>query len=72
MKTEEAVSRIRDVLRRQHKALSTEEAYVFWLRRYTAALAVMPATLTSEKKLEDFLTELARRHNVSSSSQNQA
>jgi len=72
MKNEEAVNRIRDVIRRQHKAPSTEETYVFWLRRFTAALRLMPATLTSEKKLECFLTDLARRHNVSASSQNQA
>jgi len=32
----------------------------------------MPSTLTSEKKLERFLTDLARRHDVSASSQNQA
>ncbi len=25
--------------RRQHKALSTEETYVYWLRRYMAALS---------------------------------
>src|SRR5262249_4008185 len=72
MKTQEAISRVRDVLRRQHKALSTEETYVFWLRRYTTALRHMSPTLTSEKKVEAFLTDLARRYDVSASSQNQA
>jgi len=33
-----AIKRLREILRRQHKALSTEECYVFWLRRYLAAL----------------------------------
>ena len=72
MKIQEAISRVRDVLRRQHKALATEKTYVFWLQRYTTALRHMPPTLTSEKKLESFLTDLARRYDVSASSQNQA
>ena|SRR5690349_8786640 len=67
-----AIQRLRDVIRRQHKALSTEETYVFWLRRYMTALQRMPEGLPSEKKLEQFLTELARKYDVSASSQNQA
>jgi site-specific recombinase XerD len=72
MTTTQAIQRVRDVIRRQHKALSTEETYVFWLRRYIRALVHMPKNLTSEKKLEHFLTELARKFDVSASSQNQA
>ena len=63
---------MREVIRRQHKALSTEEGYVFWLRRYLTALREMPESLSSEKKLEQFLTDLARRREVSASTQNQA
>lgn len=51
---------MREVIRRQHKALSTEDSYVFWLRRYMTALRQMPKGLSSEKKLEQFLTDLAR------------
>jgi hypothetical protein len=72
MTTTQAIERVRDVIRRQHKALSTEETYVFWLRRYMRALAHMPKGLTSVKKLERFLTDLARKYDVSASSQNQA
>ena len=54
-----AIGRLRKVLRRQHKALSTQECYVFWLRRYMAALPTMPVGLPSEAKLERFLTELS-------------
>src|SRR5215467_12105607 len=68
----QAIERVRDVIRRQHKALSTEDTYVFWLRRYIRAVAQMPKELTSEKKVERFLTELARKYGVSASSQNQA
>ena len=71
MNTSQAIDRMREVLQRQHKALSTEDSYVFWLRRYMAALRDMPVGLPSEKKLEQFLTDLARR-DVSASTQNQA
>jgi hypothetical protein len=72
MNTSQAICRMREVIRRQHKALSTEGSYIFWLRRYMTALREMPEGLSSEKKLEQFLTDLARRRNVSASTQNQA
>jgi integrase len=72
MNIAQAVERMRQVIRRQHKALATEDCYIFWLRRYMAALHQMPANLTSEKKLEQFLTDLALRCDVAASTQNQA
>jgi len=72
MNTSQAIWRLREVIRRQHKALSTEDAYVYWLRRYMAALPQMPPDLPGEKKLEHFLTDLARCRDVSASTQNQA
>jgi integron integrase len=72
MNTTQAIDRMRQVIRRQHKALSTEDAYVFWLRRYMQALRDMPADLPSEKKLEQFLTDLARHRDLAASTQNQA
>ena len=68
----QAIERLRQVLRRQHKALSTEDTYVFWVRRYICALRTMPKALSSEKKLEQFLTGLALHQNVAASTQNQA
>jgi len=65
MNTTQAICRMREVIRRQHKALSTEDSYVFWLRRYMTALPQMPEGLSSEKKLEQFLTDLARHRDVS-------
>ena len=67
-----AIDRMRNVIRRQHKALSTEECYLFWLRRYMTALRGISAQLSSEKKLEQFLSDLARHRDVSASTQNQA
>jgi integron integrase len=72
MNAEQAISRLREVVRRQHKAISTEATYVFWLRRYMLAIPRYPEALTSEQKLERFLTELARDRGVSAVSQNQA
>ena len=66
------IEQLRDVLRRQHKALATESNYVYWLRQYMTALNSMPASFSSEQKLELFLTDLARHRDLSASSQNQA
>ena len=52
MKESEAIDRMRQVIRRQHKALATEDAYVLWLRRYMRGLRQMPPQLSSEEKLE--------------------
>lgn len=72
MNPNEAIQRMRAVIRRQHKSLATEESYCGWLRRYMAAIQQMPAALPSEQKLERFLTDLALRRGVSASTQNQA
>jgi hypothetical protein len=72
MNTGQAINQARAVMRRQHKALSTEDTYLFWLRRYMAALPEMPKGLSSEQKIERFLSDLALHHGVSASSQNQA
>ena len=72
MNTAQAIDRMRQVIRLQHKALATEDSYVLWLRRYMNALRHMPPQLPSEKKLESFLTDLAVEHDVSASTQNQA
>jgi hypothetical protein len=49
-----AIEQLRNVLRRQHKALATESNYVYWLRHYVTAMKGMPPSLSSEQKLERF------------------
>ena len=71
MNTEQALQRTREVIRRKHLALSTEEVYCAWLRRYCDFVKKFPLHTPSEQKLEGFLTALAR-DNVSASTQNQA
>lgn len=72
MNATQAVSRMRQVLRRQYKALASKETYVHWLCHYMAALQKMPPSLASERKVECFLTGLAAHRNVAASTQNQA
>jgi integron integrase len=72
MKSNEAIEKARAVIRRQHKSIGTESTYLGWLRRYMGAVRHMPAGISSEQKLERFLTELALKHDVSASTQNQA
>ena len=71
MKTDEAVRRLSEVVRRKHLALSTERTYCAWLSRYCDFLKGLPLHLPSEHKLERFLTVLVR-NNVAASTQNQA
>jgi len=71
MNATEAIARLRDKLRVKHLALTTEETYVAWLARFIQAVRIMPAGLTSEQKIERFLTRLARSGSAAST-QNQA
>lgn len=71
MNSAQAIERLRFILRRQHKALATEDAYVFWVRRFIRAIATMDPHLPSEKKIEAYLSQMART-DVSASTQNQA
>ena len=48
MNPAEAIRRMRQVVRLQHKALATEESYLHWLRHYMGALQEMPGWLPSE------------------------
>ena len=62
MNAADAIERMRQVIRRQHKALATEDSYILWLRRYIKALRHLPPDLPSAKKVEKFLTDLACLH----------
>jgi len=59
MNTAQAVQRTRDVLRRQHKALSTEDTYIFWLRRYMTAVfsGRMPSISGNQSQSKPINTE---------------
>ncbi len=71
MNASQAEQKLRDVIRRKHFSLSTEQSYAAWLVRYIRYVAKLPFGLSSERKLESFLSALARNE-VSASTQNQA
>jgi site-specific recombinase XerD len=72
MTTFAAVERLIEVCRRQHKSLSTERTYAGWLKQFCAFVQQLNPDLASEKKVEAFLTWLAKERDVSASTQNQA
>lgn len=61
---------LRNVVRLKHFSLSTEDSYASWLRRF-CRFAQKLSPMTSERKIESFLSALAR-DDVSASTQNQA
>ena len=67
----QATERTRDLLRLRHMSLATEECYLGWLGRFVAWLPKAEAGLSSEKKIEGYLTLLARQ-GMAASTQNQA
>ena len=69
---EKQITRVRDVIRRQHKSLATEYCYLGWLRRYFKYVFGLPRAMTSEQKFEAFLTMLARDLDVAQDTQAQA
>lgn len=71
VKAVEAIEKLKNVLRRKHFSLSTEESYGNWLKRFCSYIKTLPEPTTREKKIEQFLTALAK-DNVSASTQNQA
>ncbi len=71
MNTDEAIHRLTEVIRRKHLALATVRSYRAWLRRYCDCLKGLPSHLSSEQKLERFLTDLAKK-DIAASTQNQA
>lgn len=71
MKPEIAIETMRDVIRRKHLSLSTEENYLQWLVRFMRFVVDRCREGKPEAKMEAFLTQLARQE-VSASTQNQA
>jgi len=59
MNREQAITRLLEVIRRKHLALKTEQAYRRYFVQYLDFLATVPASWSSEQKLEKFLTKMA-------------
>ncbi len=61
-----------NVLRLKHRALSTEKAYLGWLRSFYRFVNGLPPQELDSSHVKDFLSDLAVERNVAPSTQNQA
>ena len=66
------LDRVRDAIRTSHYSRRTEDAYVYWIRRYIVFhKKVHPSTMGAQE-ISAFLTWLAVEQRLSASTQNQA
>ena len=65
---------MRDVMRRRHYSIRTERSYCGWVKRFVIHFNMKSRNdmTEGEKKIERYLTFLARDRNVAPSTQNQA
>ena len=63
---------MRDVLRRKHYSIRTEQSYVDWIRRFILFNDKRHPAQMGKAEVTAFLTHLAARRNVAASTQNQA
>ena len=66
------LDQVRDVIRRKHFSIRTEQAYVDWIRRYILFHHKRHPSEMAEVEVTEFLTHLARDGKVAASTQNQA
>jgi len=71
-KNPKLLNQVTSVLRLKHYSLRTEEAYKLWIKRYILYHNKKHPLEMGEKEITDFLTYLAEKKNVSSSTQNLA
>jgi len=58
VKSEEAIQKMRDVIRRKHFSLSTEASDGGWLKRDCSYIKKLSPPTPSERKIEQFLMSL--------------
>ena len=66
------LDQVRDVIRRKHYSIRTEQAYIDWIKRFIIYHGKRHPREMAEEEVADFLTHLARDLNVAASTQNQA
>lgn len=66
------LDQVRERIRRKHYSVRTEQAYVFWIRRFILFHGKRHPADMGATEVESFLSHLASRRNVASSTQNQA
>jgi Phage integrase, N-terminal SAM-like domain len=66
------LDQVRDVIRRKHFSIRTEQTYVDWIRRFILFHHKRHPREMAEAEVTEFLTHLARDGHVAASTQNQA
>src|SRR5947207_10403694 len=66
------LDQVRDIIRRKHYSIRTEQAYIDWIRRFILFHGKRHPAEMAEEEVAQFLTHLARDLNVAASTQNQA
>ena len=63
---------VRNVIRRKHYSIRTEQAYISWIKNYIAFHGMRHPRDMGKREIEAFLNHLARNRQVASATQNQA
>jgi site-specific recombinase XerD len=66
------LDQVREVIRRKHYSIRTEQSYIDWIRRYILFHQKQHPGQLGEQHITAFLTHLAVERKVASSTQNQA
>ncbi len=66
------LEQVRDVIRRRHYSIRTEQAYVQWVRRFVLFHGKRHPRDMGMREVEGFLTYLAVQRDVAASTENQA
>ena len=71
-KPKKLLDQTRDILRVKHYAHKTEQSYINWIKRYILFQRTRHLCKMGRQQIEEFLTHLAVKERVASSTQNQA
>lgn len=66
------LDQVRDVIRKRHYSIRTEQAYIDWIRRFILFNKKRHPKDMGEKEISQFISHLATDRNVAASTQNQA
>jgi integron integrase len=66
------LDQVRDVIRRKHYSIRTEQAYIDWIKRFILFHHKRHPAEMAESEITEFLTHLAVKANVAAATQNQA
>ncbi len=66
------LNNVRDIMRKKHYSIHTENSYVDWIKRYIICHGKRHSKETGESEISQFLTHPATDRNVAAVAQNQA